>query len=288
MFKSLPDPQRSTADFAVDLTHVGMEKIALPLLLDQRVVNGYATVSVNLPAESQHRGIHMSRLYQHLNESCDDPITPAHLINIMDLLLDSQPGSDLARFCFEGDFYLARSAMLTEHLGWKAYPIRITAETPQQTLKLQVEVPYSSVCPCSTELSRDILLDKWQFDFHQHHGAFCRNEIFAWLKQIALMAIPHNQRSIAVVEVSVEQDATDFGIKQLIDSVEKALGTPVQTAVKRLDEQAFAIANAQHLQFCEDAARKIIHALQNYQHGHVKVIHQESLHAHNAVAEGGW
>jgi GTP cyclohydrolase I len=35
----------------------------------------------------------------------------------------------------------------------------------------------------------------------------------------------------------------------------------VQTAVKRADEQAFALANGQNLMFCEDAARRLHLAL---------------------------
>jgi len=76
----------------------------------------------------------------------------------------------------------------------------------------------------------------------------------------------------------------------LIDRVERSLGTAVQTAVKREDEQAFAQANAENPMFCEDAARRILRALENdtgiaaFQ---VRVEHQESLHAHDAVAQVG-
>ena len=70
-----------------------------------------------------------------------------------------------------------------------------------------------------------------------------------------------------------------------------ALGTAVQTAVKRPDEQAFALANGQNLMFCEDAARRLNLALQRtpgIKQLHIRVIHAESLHAHDAVAESSW
>ena len=63
--------------------------------------------------------------------------------------------------------------------------------------------------------------------------------------------------------------------------------TPVQTAVKRADEQAFALANGQNLMFCEDAARRIQKALSsdpNIADFHLRVAHHESLHPHDAVA----
>lgn len=39
----------------------------------------------------------------------------------------------------------------------------------------------------------------------------------------------------------------------LIDQMEAVLATPVQTAVKRADEQAFAWLNGQNLMYVEDA-----------------------------------
>ncbi len=74
----------------------------------------------------------------------------------------------------------------------------------------------------------------------------------------------------------------------IINDAEAALGTAVQTAVKRADEQAFALANGQNLMFCEDAARRLNLALKRstgINAFHIRVTHAESLHAHDAVAE---
>ena len=58
-------------------------------------------------------------------------------------------------------------------------------------------------------------------------------------------------------------------------------------AVKREDEQEFALRNGQNLMFCEDAARRIARAL-NQAPAVVdyvaEVSHLESLHPHDAVA----
>ena len=53
------------------------------------------------------------------------------------------------------------------------------------------------------------------------------------------------------------------------------------------DEQEFAKLNAKNLMFCEDAARRIkqsLEAMPDVVDYWLKVDHQESLHAHNAVA----
>ncbi|EPN08658.1 putative GTP cyclohydrolase, partial [Pseudomonas syringae pv. actinidiae ICMP 19070] len=82
------------------------------------------------------------------------------------------------------------------------------------------------------------------------------------------------------------EQATEMGLMALIDTVEQALGTPVQTAVKRADEQAFARLNGQNLMYVEDAARKIQQALEGrYPASSVSVRHFESLHPHDAAAQ---
>jgi GTP cyclohydrolase I len=101
------------------------------------------------------------------------------------------------------------------------------------------------------------------------------------------MATPHSQRSIAEVKVKLSQEFVQFPLIELIDMIEAALKTPVQAAVKREDEQAFARLNGQNLMFCEDAARRLQSALNadsRIQDFRVQASHFESLHPHNAVA----
>ena len=106
-----------------------------------------------------------------------------------------------------------------------------------------------------------------------------------------IVATPHSQRSTAQLLVALQAGQPTLPLTELIDHAEAALGTAVQTAVKRADEQAFALANGQNLMFCEDAARRLNLALQRsdaVQVFQLKVIHAESLHAHDAVAETRW
>ena len=100
------------------------------------------------------------------------------------------------------------------------------------------------------------------------------------------MATPHSQRSYAYIRMSMGETAEWPELRELIFQMEDTIGTPVQTAVKRSDEQAFAKLNAENLMFCEDAARRVkkhleqMKAVIDYS---FKIEHQESLHAHNAV-----
>jgi GTP cyclohydrolase I len=112
--------------------------------------------------------------------------------------------------------------------------------------------------------------------------------VLAWLgTEEGICATPHSQRSIAEVRTRIVPSFADFPILDLIDRIEGALKTPVQAAVKREDEQAFARLNGENLMFCEDAARRMQAALdadERIADFWIRATHYESLHPHNAVA----
>jgi GTP cyclohydrolase I len=114
-------------------------------------------------------------------------------------------------------------------------------------------------------------------------------DVLNWLGSTdGIVATPHSQRSTAQLRLRPDPRQDVLPLVEVIDSTEAALGTAVQTAVKRADEQAFALANGQNLMFCEDAARRLNSALRRspaIEAFHVRVTHAESLHAHDAVAE---
>jgi len=113
--------------------------------------------------------------------------------------------------------------------------------------------------------------------------------VFEWLgSEQGVAATPHSQRSRADLRLQLEPRFDDLPIAVLVEELEAVLSTPVQTAVKRVDEQAFAELNAANPMFCEDAARRLQAALSEQPRVtdfRVRVAHLESLHAHDAVAE---
>ncbi len=145
---------------------------------------------------------------------------------------------------------------------------------------------YSSTCPASAALSRQLIQEQFARDFADG-AALDRQAMLAWLGTPAgIVATPHSQRSSVTLRVKLAA-GFDFPITELIDRVEHALQTPVQTAVKREDEQAFALANGQNLMFCEDAARRIARTLdadERIADFRLRAAHYESLHPHDAVA----
>jgi GTP cyclohydrolase I len=276
------------------LDWVGMRGIEMPVLFDAgdgTVQRASANVDafVNLLRQDR-RGIHMSRLYlladAHLGTQ---PIDARMLAAMLHAFLDSHRDlADSARVAIRFDHLVRRPALRSSHSGWRAYPVCIDAELAQGRfcMELATEVVYSSTCPASAALSRQLIQQQFATDFPAgkplDHAA-----VSAWLgSEAGIVATPHAQRSAARLRVRLA-DGARLDLPGLIDRVEAALGTPVQTAVKREDEQAFALANGGNLMFCEDAARRIYRALDadgDLSDFHVTVEHQESLHPHDAVA----
>ncbi|CAI1579628.1 MULTISPECIES: GTP cyclohydrolase FolE2 [Serratia] len=292
--RSLPDAQAWRGEMSdVGLDWVGMQGIALPLELAGKPLMAKVDAGINLRAEAAgERGIHMSRLYLALDELTQGELTPQRIGRTLQAFLDSQPEhSDRAKLAIGGELLLSRPALLSPQRGWKAYPLRIEATlTNTLTLALTVGVPYSSTCPSSAALSRQLAQQQFQFDFEQAAERVSQRQVSEWLLEQGMPATPHSQRSWAWVTVTPENERAFEPVK-LIDRIEHALGTPVQTLVKRRDEQAFALANGQNLMFCEDAARRLYRMLRSqcdYRAFSLRVEHQESLHAHNAVAELSW
>ncbi|MCG8672193.1 MAG: GTP cyclohydrolase FolE2, partial [Pseudomonadales bacterium] len=303
--KSMPDVASVSQPKAQgQLDWVGMSEIEVPLHVEKRdgsIAHSVAKAQayVNL-VDPEAKGIHMSRLYLLLDEACSQTLTVAKLAGLLGRFLESHKGlSDQAFVDFNFDFLARRPSLKSEYSGWKAYPSRIiaTQHNDDLSLELRCEIPYSSTCPCSAALARQLIQNQFREDFGDKQ-AVDMEEVYGWLgTEQGIVATPHSQRSIAEVRVRISEGMERFPLEDLIDLVEGCLKTPVQTAVKREDEQEFALLNGQNLMFCEDAARKIQDGLNSesaYQDFWVRVNHLESLHAHNAVSivtkgvEGGY
>ncbi len=267
-----------------------MEGIALPITLVEQAsssLSAKANVFVSLD-KADAKGIHMSRLYLELKESLtNEPLTMEALATLLQTLVSSQEGLSLAaRLQLDFELTMRKPALLSGQFGYQTYPVSIRCEyiNEQMNTELSLSIPYSSTCPCSAALSRQAMSDAIAEQFSEEVVA--KEAVLVWItSQQGSVATPHSQRSFAYLKMQW-QHHTLPNFSALIEHFEQVIGTPVQTAVKREDEQAFAKLNAENLMFCEDAARRIKQALENNKlisDYWFKVEHQESLHAHNAV-----
>ncbi|AHF00681.1 GTP cyclohydrolase [Thiomicrospira aerophila AL3] len=281
---SIPQPK---------LNWVGMSGIELPILINSAHspirLSSTTQAYVNL-VDPTSKGIHMSRLYLLLDQmATEQTLTPARVKTILEKFVSSHELlSDQAFVEFRFDYYERRSSLLSSNAGWKHYPATLRGELNQGQFhcEISLEVPYSSTCPCSAALSRQLIQQAFETQF-KAQASLDYEQVFNWLgTPEGICATPHSQRSYAQVKLAIT-DHDDLDFSRWISLIENSLQTPVQAAVKREDEQEFARLNASNLMFCEDAARRLQTTLNAEPHltdFWVRVNHLESLHPHDAVA----
>jgi GTP cyclohydrolase I len=298
---AMPDVARhAKSPFTGTLDKVGMTAIEVPVLLagpdgvtSRTPAKADAFVSLDDP---KAKGIHMSRLYLTLNNALEsEPLSLGLVRRILAGFVESHQGlSHSASLSLGFDHLLRRPALRSNNSAWRSYPVTMSGDLCvdaqgefRARFRLGVTVAYSSTCPCSAALARQLVQAEFQAEF-AGKDVISLEEAHAWLgKESSIVATPHAQRSYAVLEIEVADLDRAPGFIELIDLVEGALRTPVQAAVKREDEQEFARLNGQNLMFCEDAGRRLKDALDRdgrIADFRVEAVHVESLHPHNAVS----
>ncbi|MBY0315022.1 MAG: GTP cyclohydrolase FolE2 [Bdellovibrionales bacterium] len=283
----MPDvTSHSSSIISSTITWVGMDVIELPIQFYGQTTLAKVDVHVNV-LDPSAKGIHMSRLYVKIGEIFSQKNLSVDLVrNALSALIESQGGlADSAKIRISWRQPMLRKALLSEYEGWKGYPFHLEAQKikDQVSFKMGFSLLYSSTCPCSAALARQ--LKEKEFLKHFSDRALKLEEISNWIRQTQVSS-PHSQRSRSIVHILLNDSAQSFDFEKYIDALEGVLKTPVQTAVKREDEQEFARLNGENLMFVEDALRKMKTALDNFSEikdFKIKAEHLESLHAHNAT-----
>lgn len=275
-----------------NLDRVGMQEVELPLKLavgeELFSVPARLNLYVDL-VDHEKKGIHMSRLYRSASELLPSRRLDFPLIEeVLNRNLESHEGiSQTSAMDLHFELMTERPSLLSGLKGWRSYPISISSRLSAGRVRhvLEVTVSYSSTCPCSASLARQLIQRKFERDFAE--ASYLETSmVLEWLgKEESICATPHSQRSTAHIKVEMGAGMPLDPIN-LIDKAEEALSTPVQAMVKREDEQEFARLNGHNLMFCEDAARRLKSLLDGeaYADFQCEVRHMESLHPHDAVA----
>lgn len=285
--------QQSVSVNQSPINWVGMRSIDVPVRLEisgvSHTLMSKCDVFVSLDKADQ-RGIHMSRSYRIINEVFEKGIPASdQMENWLKKLAESQEGiSNSARIEMSFEVPMKRESLTSGLQGWRSYPVKFIAEWKNSEILfgLASEVEYSSTCPCSAGLSRELNVEAFQKKFPDQFQ-FSKAEMESWLaSRESIAGTPHAQRSRAQFKIELKQFSDLIQVlTEKIDGLEKVLATPVQTLVKKDDEKEFARLNAANLMFCEDAARRVKAYLSSAGTPfHCEVRHEESLHPHDAVA----
>lgn len=276
-------------EMALTLDEVGLEEVQTLVSVEGQKIPARARAWVSLK-DTNSRGIHMSRLYKVINRLSAQDLNWSHLsASLEEMLMTHSHLSDAGALRVDFDLPVLRPALVSGEMGWRTYPVSYQVKNyqGQWTYSVTLKVLYSSTCPCSASLARQAMLERFAEIFKDNN--LSRESILAWLdKPESLVASAHAQRSEAICELVLSDPGHEGSVLGFLDLIESTLGTAVQAAVKRSDEQEFARLNAQNLMFCEDAARKLKSALNQRSEladFAIEVRHFESLHPHDVVAK---
>ena len=164
--KDLPDISLGQeTEFSGSLSQVGMGKIEMPILytLDNNepiLLPALISAFVSLD-KPEAKGIHMSRLYLELKNNLHiKPITQENLQTPLKNFIFSHEGmSESAYIEIRFSVPLERKALISGELGFRQYPVVINAELIKSKFAFTIttEILYSSTCPCSAALARQLI-----------------------------------------------------------------------------------------------------------------------------------
>ncbi len=205
-------------------------------------------LSVDLPADQ--RGVHMSRFIEALQEI--DSITPKGIHRALKNLA-YRLGASSSYLKIRFPYFIEKESPVTKRKA----PLPITGiiearfPTPRRYLTVGVEVPVTTLCPCSKEIS--------------DRGA-------------------HNQRSLVRITVRTEKL---IWFEELVSLAEESASSPVFTLLKRPDEKWVTERAYDNPKFVEDLVREIAQRLdsdERVMYYKVEAESFESIHAHQAFA----
>jgi GTP cyclohydrolase IB len=276
-FQKLPN-QHGTA-----IPKVGIERFRLPLTFihkngEKMTHDGVASMFCYL--EGSKTGVNMSRFVGILQEEIEHKIIDKkffkEILNRYRMELRDYDHEDPIKqtsLKLKFSYPLKQKSLKSDNWGWQYYKVELEGTCDQygnMLMNLTTHFEYSSTCPCSLSMAK-----QYEKDFKEGKTT-----------EGSGIASAHSQRSLCICKITYNLD-NEVSIEELINLLRTALPTETQPMVKRLDEQAFAILNADNPMFVEHASRRLSHILnleEKILDWEASVEHFESLHSHNAVA----
>lgn len=259
------DVQGGPDDREIALDQAGVSDLRYPIVVLDRAHEKQRTVarlamSVGLP--HHFKGTHMSRFIEVLNLHRGE-LTLRTLPQMLGDLRE-RLDAETARIEIQFPYFLERVAPVTKATALMDYECTFVGESGPRGLDLVlgVEVPVTSLCPCSKTIS--------------DYGA-------------------HNQRGHIKIEVRTPGGETFekslIWIEELVDIAESSASAPVLPLVKRPDERHLTMLAYDNPVFVEDMVRNVALKMK----ADPRVIwfranarNDESIHNHNAFARVEW
>ena len=255
----MKDVQNQTDDRGIAIQRVGINEAHLPFLIRTKD-GGFQQVlanirfTVSLPME--FKGTHMSRFLEILEPWSHKPLAEAEMDAMLTEAmahLDAQSAN--LEICFK--YFIDKKAPVSGKVSCLDLDCFFRGEKrigESMQFTLGVEVPFTSLCPCSKEISS--------------YGA-------------------HNQRSVARIQLRFKDGYDCIFIEDLAELVERQGSSPIYPLLKREDEKFVTEAAYENPKFVEDILRDTVLVLRDIEGlgwFSVECENYESIHNHSAYA----
>ncbi|MGA2401327.1 MAG: GTP cyclohydrolase FolE2 [Syntrophobacteraceae bacterium] len=249
------DVQNQSDHRNISIDKVGVKDIRYPVtVMDKHngVQHTVASINMYVNVPREFKGTHMSRFIELLNDF-HGHLDIREFSSVLEALQEHLH-SESAHMEINFPYFIRKLSPVTQSAGLMEYRCRIAGSLNRQKgydLVLEVNVPISTVCPCSKEVS--------------DYGA-------------------HNQRGTVRLAVRFKRF---IWIEDLIELVESAASCDVYSVLKRPDEKYVTEYAYENPKFVEDVVRDIAYELKrdsNVCWFLVDVENFESIHNHSAYA----
>lgn len=251
------DVQNQVDERDIHIPRVGVKKVHLPLQILEKGgshQNVMGEISLCADLSKKIKGTHMSRFMEILNRWSLKIISSREIEKILRDVIEKL-GARRAEIVIRFRYFIEKSAPRSGITGMLDYMCEFDGRLIDDTFTfvLGVEVPISTVCPCSREIAR--------------YGA-------------------HNQRAVVKARISYLPDAFIW-IEDLVREVEKTGSFEIFPIIKRSDEKHITEKAYENPKFVEDVVRDIVGMLTKDNRVcwfEVECEASESIHNHNAFA----
>lgn len=240
---------------------VGIRQFITPIKISDskgRIINTVADISIYSSLNENVKGASMSRYLEVLHEVLEENVVSVDIVRkiLKTLLLRLDSTDSHVKMHF--NYFVKKKAPVSEKKGYVHYACTLEGkylENVGEKLYLTVEVYYTSLCPCSKEIS---------------------------------INSAHNQKSSAKVTVELVSDNL-IKIEDIIKIVEEQASCELFSVLKRPDEKFVTEKAYANPKFVEDMARDVAIQLDLLLDKQIKdysvvINHEESIHQHQAVA----
>ena len=254
---NLPDIQQTTPEVQIALNRVGISDLKLPVIITTKESTIHPTVAVidcYVDLDKELKGINMSRLPQVLHKF-QDRILNSDVIKDVAENIRTISEAKVCELSYTFDYFINKLSPVNKEPGLVHYPVTFTGIKSKDkfTFKFEVRVTATSLCPCSKEISQ--------------YGA-------------------HNQK--CYIDITCQRRSNAFiWLEDVIDIGERAASCEIFSVLKRPDEKWVTEEAYNNPKFVEDIARECYIKLienKNIEKFKVKVVSDESIHMHSAVA----